>query len=254
MAGSNVGVVRPYNAVVDVLLGIEVDAAAGLDDGIVGLSFDVPGTGGVREFAAAQQANKVAQICFDCGRRCGAVLGIKVCRRWNGREDLCDIVPVSAGGFDLLPLHAQVVDGVRVGGEVTCGGDSAAVVIQYPGVDFKIRATAQHGRKGAADNLQAVDFINSPQPVSTATTAEVAARNGYCIAIKFGNGHQAFFMGRVLQHIPDIIDRHGADGELLRALDIARTVIQQICFSLAHVPGDQYIAQGIDLCIGISET
>ena len=253
MARCNVGVVRPYNTVIDVLLGVEVNAATGLDNGIVGLPLNIAGTGGVREFAAAQQANKIAQVCFDCGRRCGAILGIEVCRRRNGSEYLCDKVPVSAGGLDLLSLHALVADGVRVSAQVACGSDGAAVVIQCPGVDLKIRTTAQHGCKGAADNFQAVGFINSPQPVSTTTAAEIAASDGDCIAVEFGNSHRAFFMGRVLQHIPDIVDGHGADGEILRALDIARAVVQQVGFALVRVSGDQYIAQGIDLCIGVGE-
>ena len=150
-------------------------------------------------------------------------------------------------------MHAQVVKGLCGGRHVACGGNGAAVVIERPGVDLEVRATAQERSRCASGNVQAIGFIDLPQAVSPPFTTKVTTGTRYQVAIELSDGHRAFFLGRVFQHIPHVIHGHGADAQVLRAFHRAGAVVQQIGLVVICIFGDQHIAQAIDRRIGIGE-
>ena len=146
---AHVGVARAYDAVVDVVLGVDVDRTGGLDHGGVALvaGGNFCGRAELRQFSfghadkIGHSGLKTAQIIGGVARAFEPVLVGKI----TGRvvQPACVAGSFGAkysGGFGFASLDTAVGQVDQRSRQIAAGGDGAALVQQVAAVDAQIAA------------------------------------------------------------------------------------------------------------------
>ncbi|TPG73529.1 hypothetical protein EAH74_32870 [Pseudomonas mandelii] len=136
---AHVGVARAYDAVVDVVLGVDVDRTGGLDNGGIALIADGQ-LGDLAELGHLDfgGADEVGHCRFQAGEVVGVITAagkpVLLSEVVSGVEPVTGVVDPFAAvhphRFGIVGLYAGVGQVVQPSGEVAAGGDGAALVQQ----------------------------------------------------------------------------------------------------------------------------
>ncbi|MCY1278393.1 hypothetical protein D9M70_271170 [compost metagenome] len=249
---ADVGEVRTDHAVVERFAGLQVDSAAGLDDGRVGLAVQ----GGRVDLPALQVftlhlADEAAQVRLQRVR-----LGVRhvLVVEAAGGVAIVVVIGLAAGDEDPRHLHvaggdAEVLDALEAGDEVAAGRQGAAPVAQLLATQVEVAPRHQPRGGAAGGDFQPValdDLPDAEAPVVVAQVA-VAARVVGTPAGKLGD-HRAVLAEVVdLQDVAGVVEQRRPEAEVADAFQAGREVVDAAGQATLVVAGQVDGAEAVDI-------
>ena len=206
---AHVGVARAYNAVVDVVLGVDVDRTGGLDNG--GIALIAGGQlGDLAELGHLDfgGADEVGHCRFQAGEVVGVITAagkpVLIGEGAGGIKPAAGaVLPFAAvhpHRFGIVGLYAGVGQVVQRSGEVAAGGDGAALVKQLAAVDVQITASGDAGRRTGGGHFQFFTLGDIPGMSFLAATA-VIKEKGTPINVLYGSPEEEDVLSSLLTPI-----------------------------------------------------
>ncbi|CAH0323647.1 hypothetical protein SRABI123_05731 [Pseudomonas sp. Bi123] len=257
-ATAHVGVARANDAVVDVVLGVDIDRTGGLDNG--GIALIAGGQlGDLAELGHLDfgGADEVGHCRFQAGEVVGVITAagkpVLIGEGAGGINQAAGVVgpfaAVHPHRFGIVGLYAGVGQVVQRSGEVAAGGDGAALVKQLAAVDVQITASGDAGRRTGGGHFQFFTLGDFPGMSYHGTAAVIVVMRPVArTLINPGGVDTAITDG---QQRTDVLYRARRQAHAAVALNRRRTVDDAVGLGALSVTVNREVAQAVDVGVAV---